>query len=295
MSLWSNYFVAKTIEEAIAALSEKPEESCLVAGGTDLLLDLQQGPHKPVVTLVDVSQIAELSAVEIRGETLFIGAGVPVNVLAQSDLVKEHAQGVTEACRLIGGPQVRNNATLGGNVAHALPAADGMISMVAMNAVAEIASIDGVRQEPILDLFLGPGKSALRPQKDILKGFSISLRKNGQSSAFKRIMKPRGVALPILNMAIWLDREKDIIKNIRIAVGPAGPVPQRATALEQRATGQILNSELFSELGKMVPESFSFRSSAQRSGAAYRYDLCEVLLEDLLKTVWQRSEEKEKL
>ena len=133
-----------------------------------------------------------------------------------------------EACGLIGGPQVRNTATLGGNVAHALPAADGTIALVALDARVEIASRDGRRLVPILNLFAGVGQSTLLADQEILVGFHLPLRKTGQASAFSRVMRPQGVALPVLNLAVWLERAGDQIHSIRIAIGPSGPVPQRA-------------------------------------------------------------------
>src|SRR5574338_1188901 len=140
MPAWNHYYRAKSIEDAVEAMRRSQGLVRPIAGGTDLLLEIQQGRHAQIDTLVDVSAIPELRCLEIRGSELFIGAGVPVGELAQAPLVIKHAQAVAEACGLIGGPQVRNTATLGGNVAHALPAADGMISLVALDAEVEIAS-----------------------------------------------------------------------------------------------------------------------------------------------------------
>lgn len=290
MSLWSNYVLANSLKEAIAALGARPGQTCPVAGGTDLLLELQQGHHAPVHTLVDISRIPELGVLEVRDEDLFIGAAVPVREITHSPLVLEHAVAISEACGLIGGPQVRNTATLGGNVAHALPAADGMISLVAMGASVDIANEEGVRREPILKLFVGPGKSALSSDRDVLVGFHIPLRRPGQASAFSRVMRPQGVALPILNAAVWLERDGDAIRDIRVAVGPSGPVPIRATAVEELLTGRRPDAEILGLLRETIPLSFRFRSSAQRAGAEYRYQLCEVLLEEVLITAWKRAE-----
>jgi len=290
MSLWSNYILAQSLEEAIGALGERPGQACPVAGGTDLLLELQQGHHAPVHTLVDVTRIPELAKLEVRGDHLFIGASVPVREITNSPLVLEHAMAVSEAAGLIGGPQVRNTATLGGNVAHALPAADGMIGLIALGAQVDIASAAGTRSEPMLKLFLGPGKSALQADREVLVGFRVPLRRPGQASAFSRVMRPQGVALPILNAAVWIEREGDTITGCRIAVGPAGPVPVRATAIEELVIGRELDEDLLDRMREAIPDAFRFRSSAQRAGADYRYQLCEVLLKEVIKTAWQRAE-----
>ncbi|HUX50153.1 MAG TPA: FAD binding domain-containing protein [Spirochaetia bacterium] len=290
MSIWSNYVLAETLDEAIAALGASSGESCAIAGGTDLLLDLQQGHQAPINTLVDITRIPELGALEQRGMELFIGAAVPVREITSSPLVHAHAAAISEACGLIGGPQVRNTATLGGNVAHALPAADGMISLVALGATAEIANEEGMRRVPILELFLGPGRSALKRNRDVLVGFSIPLRKPGQASAFSRVMRPQGVALPILNAAVWIERGGNVISDVHVAVGPSGPVPQRATEIENIMIGGAFGDDLLLSIRDAIPAAFHFRSSAQRAGAEYRYQLCEVLLEEVITTAWKRAE-----
>ena len=146
MSLWKEYIHPRNVQEAVEALASAPEPVCAIAGGTDLMLDLQQGNHPPVHTMVDLTCIPELRLLEVRGDELVIGAGVPHNQIVDSPLVQEHAQALVEACGLIGGPQVRNMATLGGNVAHALPAADGTIGLMSLNARVEIASPAGRRR-----------------------------------------------------------------------------------------------------------------------------------------------------
>ncbi len=293
MSLWNHYLLPGSIEEALSALHNAPGPACLVAGGTDLLLELQQGHHSPVDTLVDISRLPELGCLEVRGEELFIGAGVPVGQLAESPVVCRHAEALAEACGLIGGPQVRNTATLGGNVAHALPAADGMIALVAMDAQAEIASAGAgalsLRRAPLLSLFRGPGQSALAPDREILVGFYLPKRRPGQASSFLRIMRPQGVALPILNLAVWLAREGDRMIDVRLAVGPAGPVPKRAAAVENALRGAVFNQPALEQARRTWQETVTFRSSPRRASAEYRCYLSGLLLEEGLERAWHRA------
>ncbi len=231
MNPWSHYILSQSIAEALQALASAAGPARPVAGGTDLLLEIQQGHQPPVHTLVDISRIAELQVLERRGDTLFIGAGAPVSQIAASPLVRQHAQAVAEACGLIGGPQVRNTATLGGNVSHALPAADGTIALAAMDARVEIASLSGRRVVPMLDIFTGLGKTVLCDAVELLVGFYLPVRKVGQASAFSRVMRPQGVALPVINLSAWVERQGETLQNVRIGVGPAGTTPQRAWAI----------------------------------------------------------------
>lgn len=305
MTLWQNYLRPKNLSEAMDAFVNAPRPVIPIAGGTDLLLDLEQGRHAPVQTLIDVTSIAELTLLEQRGDELFIGASVSVNRIVLDPLAGAHAQALTEACDLIAGPQVRNVATLGGNVAHALPAADGTIALLALDAFVEVASINDPsailgsgdtaelhvfhRIFPLKSLFLGPGKSAIIQGEELIVGFQISLSKPRQASCFKRIMRPQGVALPILNCAVWLERENDVIKDIRIAVGPGGGTPFRATQAEDALRNQPLNATTFELATEALLAEAQFRTSARRASADYRRHIVSGLFKDVIETAWSRA------
>jgi carbon-monoxide dehydrogenase medium subunit len=253
------------------------------------LLDLEQGRHAPVHTLLDVTSIAEMTVLDLRGAELFVGAAVPVNRIVLDPLAVAHAQALTEACNLIAGPQVRNVATLGGNVAHALPAADGTIALLALNAQAEVAGSTGIRRIPFKELFLGPGKSALKHGEELLVGFYMPLSTSRQASCFKRIMRPQGVALPIINLAIWLERTNDVCSQIRIAVGPGGPTPWSGTDAEKALLGKPLNEETFNAAVEALLAQVGFRSSARRASSDYRRHIVVGLFRDVLETAWKRA------
>jgi xanthine dehydrogenase FAD-binding subunit len=296
MDLWQHYLRPKNVTEALQALSSAAGPTSLIAGGTDLMLDLQQGRHAPIDTLVDITSIPELTMLEVRcpkngyrQEQLFIGAAVSLSRIASSALVLEHAQALVEACHLIGGPQVRNMATLGGNVAHALPAADGTIALMALDAQAEIASLEKHRHVPLSDLFMGPGQSAMKTGQELLTGFYISLKKPQQGSAFKRIMRAQGIALPILNLSVWMERQSDRIADVRVAVGPSGPTPRRINPVEEALFDQPLNPATCFHALDVLLKNVHFRTSLYRASAEYRQQLVEVLLNDTLNIAWQRA------
>ena len=287
MNLWTNYHIAQSVDDALQALANAPGEALVIGGGTDLLLDLQQGRHAPVHTLVDVTQIPELAALEVRNGGLFIGAGLPHRKIIHSPLVQEHALGLVEACGLIGGPQVRNTATLGGNVAHALPAADGTIALMALGAQAVVASQEGLKIVPLEEIFLGPGKSALK--NEVLVGFQLALRDAGEASAFKRVMRPQGVAIAILNLGIWLRRIEDKLAEVRIAVGPSGPVPRRMAAAENLLCGQTLTPTVLQKAYESILNEASFRTSRYRATSEYRQHVVGILLEETLRVAFERA------
>jgi len=253
------------------------------------MLDLKQGRLPPVHTLVDLTGISEMNVIEIRGKELFIGAATPLSQIATSPLVEEHARALTEACGLIAGPQVRNVATLGGNVAHALPAADGTIALTALGTQALIVDLNGRRRLPLAELFLGPGETALKVGQELLEGFYLPLCSTGQASAFNRVMRAQGIALPILNLAIWLERKNGNISQIHISAGPSGPTPRRFPKTEEALCRQPFTSEFCERALVIMLDEVYFRASPHRASSEYRQHLAAVLLQDTLKTVWQRA------
>ncbi|HTP01383.1 MAG TPA: FAD binding domain-containing protein [Anaerolineales bacterium] len=290
MNLWQNYVRPASIAEAVEALKSGPGLAVPLAGGTDLLLDLEQGRHSPVQTVVDLSTVPEMRLLERREAYLFIGAALPLNQVVRNPLTAAYARALVEACDLVGGPQVRNVATLGGNVAHALPAADGTIALLALEAEAEIAGPTGVRRQPFGSLFVGPGKSSLKHGEEVLVGFYVRAYEGMPvASCFKRIMRPQGVALPIINLAVWLERDGRSIKDIHVAVGPGSSTPFRARAAEAALCGTPFNSAAMEAGLTALLDEVRFRSSARRASADYRRFLVESLFQDTLTTAWERA------
>jgi CO/xanthine dehydrogenase FAD-binding subunit len=153
----------------------------------------------------------------------------------------------------------------------------------------EVASLSGTRLVPFTAMFAGPGKSTLKKGEELVAGFHINQIKRGQASCFKRIMRPQGVALPILNTAVWLDRDGDLIKDIRIAVGPGGPVPFRATRAEACLRGKSYGEDsVWMAVEELLAEA-KFRTSPQRAGAEYRKHLASGLFTGTLQEAWQRA------
>jgi xanthine dehydrogenase FAD-binding subunit len=286
MNLWQNYLIPRTLSEALGELDSAASPVVPIAGGTDLLVDLVEGKHSPPETLLDLSRVQEMTLLELREDGLFVGAAVPLSRVARNELVAEHAPALVEACDLIGGPQVRNVATLGGNVAHALPAADGTIALLALDAKVEIASPAGRFHRPIGEMFAGPGKSTLAAGQELIVGFLIPRRQVSEASSFRRIMRPQGVALPILNLSVWLRREGEKILGARIAVGPGGPRPWRAQQAEEALTGKTNQREAFEEALHAILEHVTFRTSARRATAEYRNHLVESLFRQTALAAW---------
>lgn len=295
MAYWQHYYQPTSVGEALTHLQHHSGAARVIAGGTDLLLELQQGHRPPVMALVDVTRIPDLVSVARHGDLFYVGAGVTHTAIVASAELAHAATCLAESCGVIGGPQVRNVATLGGNVAHALPAGDGTLSLVALDAEAEIARVAGpgeapTRQwRPILDLYQGPGQSAVDPSRELIVRFRFRAAGLGEATAFKRVMRPQGVALPILGLAAWVSVPAGVIAAARIAVGPAGPTPMRARRAEAALTGQPWAPERLPAIADLILEEARLRTSPHRATAEYRRELILPLLTRALTLAVRRA------
>ncbi len=290
MAICKNYLQSSTVEDALGALGAEPDRSAVVAGGTDLMLDLQQGRHSPVNTLVDITQIPEMTAIQKQDDFLHISAAASLYKIIRDVSLQKHAHGLIEACGLIGGPQVRNVATLGGNVGHALPAGDGTIALISMRAEAQLASLEGRRWVPVETLFEGPGRPSFDRAREIIVAFRVPLCGEGEGSAFKRVMRPQGVAIAILNMGIWLRRGSGgKVEELQIAVGPAGPRPLRALKAESVMRGKSFESATIEKGIQQLLQEVKLRTSPHRSTKAYREHILPTLFQHTITEAWERA------
>ena len=290
MTNYQEYLLPKSISEALKYLTEGTGSAAVIAGGTDLLLELRQGRHPAVDRLIDISEIPEMKQITRDDDQIVIGAGVTHKRIISDPLLLEHAQCMVEGCGLIGGPQVRNVATIGGNVSHALPAGDGTISLLALDSEVQITSHSGADWQPMIGIFAGPGKVNFDRSGTIVTGFRFKAKGEGEGSAFHRVMRPQGVAIAILNMAAWvkLDNEGKLDK-VRIAVGPAGPKPLRAVQTEEYLAGKTWNEAVFAEAAEILAEEVSLRTSKHRATKEYRHQLLPVLLQKVMDTAADRA------
>ncbi len=299
MAVWQNYHLPTSISEGLDILARYQGQARVVGGGTDLILDLQDSRHPSLEALVDVTHIREMTGISEEAGRIILGAAVTHNQIVQSPLLQAHAACLVESCGVVGGPQVRNVATIGGNVAHALPAADGVVSLMALDAQGLVATKTGngqpqQRWRPLPELFLGPGKSAVDSSRDLLAAFRFPTLQPREASAFERIMRPQGVALPILGVAVKVRLDEDLshFEKAQIAVGPAGPVPFRARAAEAFLAGQPCGSPgLIDQAVAAAQGEARLRTSRHRASVEYRREMLDLLLRRVLAVAVRRAQE----
>jgi carbon-monoxide dehydrogenase medium subunit len=288
MPLWREYHLPQSVDEAVGLLARYDGKARVVAGGTDLILDLQQGNEHPFEALVDVTRIVGLNEIREADGFITIGAGVTHNQIVESTLLHQQATALVEASYVVGGPQVRNVATIGGNVAHALPAADGTTALNALDAEVEVASFSGRRWIPFTSLFLGPGKSAIDSTREVLTALRFKATGEREASASSRIMRPQGVALPIMNFSTKVRVIDDRIDAVALAVAPVAPTPFRCQKTEAFLTGKPATTESIDAAVEVLLSECKPRTSPHRATAEYRKEVLPVLLRRTLSRALDR-------
>jgi CO/xanthine dehydrogenase FAD-binding subunit len=288
---WKHYHTPGSLDEAIELLNRYDGRAQVIGGGTDLLLEIQQGQKPPVEAMVDPSRITGLGEITQDDGHIVIGCAVTHSRIVRDQRIIQHGTCLVEACGVIGGPQVRNVATLAGNVAHALPAGDGTIGLLVLGGEIEISDSDGSRWMPLADAFLGAGKSAIDHHRSLLSRLRFKSTGHLEGSAFFRIMRPQGVALPMISMAasLRLD-ENSIIESARIAVAPAGPVPSLAEAAMEALVGKPATQEQFSKAAEAALNNMSLRSSKYRASREYRKEMVHTHLPRIMARAAERAQ-----
>jgi carbon-monoxide dehydrogenase medium subunit len=225
------YCVAHTVEEALGLLQSKSKPKP-IAGGTDLAVILADFVISPD-TLVDVGSIPSMGGIRVTPTGIAIGAVARVaDIASHRDLPTCLSQGAGS----IGSPQIRNLATIGGNICNASPCGDTLAPLVALDAVFVLASAAGAREVKAEDFFLGPKKTVIRAD-ELLVEIRIDARHRTGSSAFRMIGKRNGQAISQVNVALWLVKEKGTISDARAAIGSVAPIPLRLRKTEELLKG----------------------------------------------------------
>ncbi|BDF70307.1 molybdopterin dehydrogenase [Oscillospiraceae bacterium] len=277
--MWQQVVFPSSPEEAAAILSSSGGRARVLGGGTDLI-PLHRDGRASEPILVDVTRIPGFCCIRQEGESLVLGGAVTHAQAAQSPLLRRSAAVLSAACAAVGSPQIRNVATLSGNIVNAQPAADGALALIALDAQAEIRSAQGCRCVPVADLYEGVGRSRVDSIRELICAIRIrALRTDRQeASAVERLSMRRALALPMVNVAVSLSVDNGRFSWIRSAVGPVAQTPFRPYALERQAAGAPVTDRTIAAFAHQVSLEVHPRDSALRGSAEYRSAMVEVLL-----------------
>lgn len=286
---WQNYYAPDTVADALAILARYDGRARVIGGGTDLLVEARRGLRRPFEAIVDATRIEGLDSIREDGDYLVVGCGVTHTTIVNDPRIVRHGTCLSESCGVIGGPQVRNTGTLAGNVAHALPAGDGTIGLLALGGEVEIASVDGTRWIPAKDTFAGPGRSHIDRHHELLTRLRFKRTADNEGSAHHRVMRPQGLCLPIISMAARLKMDDNIIAAAGISMGPVGPTPWFAEPAAEVLIGRQASEDLFSQAADVALQHITLRTSKYRATEEYRETMIRTWLPIILATAEQRA------
>jgi CO/xanthine dehydrogenase FAD-binding subunit len=276
---WADYQKPKNVAEALALLAQAEGRGRIIAGGTDLILQLRKR-ERAADLLVDITGIDDLTGIVEKDGWILIGAAVTHAEVAGSPLIRREARALAEGCAHVGAPQIRNVATLMGNVISAQPAADGAIPLTALEAEIRVVSQNGERWISMEEAYLGLGRSAIDASGEIATDIRFRKPENDAQTRFFRISKRRALALPVVNGAVSLvpDPSARRIRRARIALGPVAAKPFRARRTEAFLESGEISPDFLEEAARIAGEEADPRTSLLRGSAPYRKDMIRLFL-----------------
>lgn len=276
-----DYVIPTDLKEAYAIVKAHGERARYIAGGTDILVRLKQGAVGPEC-LVSLRRLSELKGISLEDRTLRIGGITTFRELIGSDLVQRELPVLAEASKVLANPQVRNVATLSGNLCNAAPSADSAPPLMVLETTLLLVGEKGERRVPIGEFFIGPGQT-LKAHEEILKEVSVKLPSDGEQVYFMKFGRT-SQDIAIVNGAICMALEKDEVKSVRIALGAVAPTPIRLIRVEERLLGNRLSKALLDEVQGLAEKEVSPISDV-RASMEYRRHLSGVMVKRLIQKV----------
>jgi carbon-monoxide dehydrogenase medium subunit len=286
------YRTPTTVAEAIGYLEDFAGEARVIAGGTDVMAGIRKGEIDPRC-LVDITRIPGLDRITVTEDFIEVGAAVTFAALIDSPFLNRHVHALADAARSVGAAPIQNAATWVGNIVQAMPAADGAIVALALEAQACVVDRTDAGWRPVESLFRGPGVSAVDPSRQIVTHLRFPRPRLPWGTAWRRVGRRPSLVLPILNCAVKLcmDAGNRRIERATLALGPVAPRPFRAREAEAFLRGKPPTAAVFAQAARIVQGESDPRSSATRASRAYRLAAIPPLVGDALATAAQRTRE----
>jgi len=281
-----DYLFPSTIEDAVEARAEAPNGQ-FIAGGTDLMV-IMADQAVPPDSLIDISRIPELRGIKETEEGIEIGPATTLAELAtDSRLPLVLVQGLAS----VGSLQIRNLATVGGNICNASPCGDTLTPLIVLGAVLVLVSPSGRREVAAEEFFTGPKKTILK-RGELLAGIKIPRESLSGGSSFRKIGQRNGQIISQVNVAVWVQARADRkVGEIRAAAGSVGPVPIRLVKAAATIKGSGMTSEIIADATRLAAAKISPISDV-RATDDYRRSVITPLLTEALKEAWAEALEQ---
>jgi carbon-monoxide dehydrogenase medium subunit len=278
-----------SVAEALEVLGQYGDQAAVIAGGTDLLVNMK---HKKLAPkhLVGLERIEELDGLAANNGGIRIGPRLTASALAGSGELTGSAAALALGAGTLGSPQVRNRATVGGNVCTARPAADMCLPLLALEAKALLAGPAGPRELPLDEFFLGPGQTAREPG-ELLTGLLIPKPAQGSGAGYEKLGLRKALEIALVNVAavLTLDGDGKTIKAAKVALGAVAPTPILAPGAEAALVGRAAGEEAFAQAGKAAAADAK-PITDHRGSAEFRREMVEVLTRRALRQAWQAAQ-----
>lgn len=279
---------ARSVEEALSLLSEYGGKAKFVSGGTDFLMQLKRGEAAPEC-LIRLGEIRELDFIkydEIKG--LRIGALTTIVNVANSSLIQSKFSILAQAAAMLGTPAIRNQATLGGNLCNAAPSADTAPPLLVLGAMAKALGTEGENIVPLENFFIGPGQTILG-QDHLLTEIQIPNLLPHSGGAYLKQKRRQGADLAVVGVAALVVMEREVLKDVKIALGAVAPTPIRAKKAEDVLRGKKVDHTLLEKSGQAASGEADPIDDI-RGSANYRRELLAVLTKRAMTQAIQQAE-----
>lgn len=286
--MFYQYYRPLSIDDALNILEMHEGRARVLAGGTDLVVQLNRR-EITFEAAVDITAINEMRYIREEGDRIKIGALATHTDLAESPLLLKKAPFLADAARSIGSRQIRNVATVGGNIVNAQPGADTAVTLLALDAVATLLSPAGTRQVPCSALYHPGGGSTVNPTREILVELTFyPPLYSGGSGSFGRVARRKALALPVFNTAVVIrSSSKTRLDDARIVMAPVAPIPFRAREAESVLLNNTLDENTFREAAAVASREANPRDSVFRGSSVYRKKLAGVIVYRTLVEAWK--------
>lgn len=290
--MWQKYINAATIDEVISHLSEYGEKARIVAGATDLILEIERGIRTDVEVLIDVTRIPDLDQITLDEDNfIHLGPMVTHNHCVASKLIRERAFPLARAAWEVGAPQIRNRGTVAGNLITASPANDTITPLMALGAVVTLRSSAGERQVPLQEFYRGVRKTVMQPD-EMLVDITFPALKENQRGTFLKLGLRRSQAISVVDVALKLTFEGDTVSEAAITLGAVAPTIIHAKQAEVYLKGRQLSGEVIDEAARLTMEA-STPIDDIRGSANYRREMVRVLTARGLGAIARNEEQLE--
>jgi len=263
------YCAPETMSELLDILAANQENSKILAGGTDVTVHLREGKIAPQCVIA-LKKVSDLKGISLQGTNIVIGPMTTFTELVESPIIRENAWLLAQAAVSVGSPQIRNQGTVGGNIANASPAGDSLPALMALDAVLKIVSKRGEREIPLENFYLGISKNKLE-KDEIVAGISFPVLEKGTGSAFVKLGRRNALAISRISAAaiIGYDHAENLITGCRISVGSVAQNPFRVRSAEQMMLSCPLNSD---NRNKCITAAFEEMAATlgKRASAVYK-------------------------